>query len=490
MIFRKGRGMVGKKSLIGNSIYNVIYRIVQLLFPLVTSMYVSRVLSVEGIGRFTTANNLVSYFVIFSALGIPAYGLREIAKQKGRSTEKNRLFTELLIINGLSTLLCTLLYLALIFRVELYARDMPLYLCCGSLILFNFINIDWLYKGSEEYGYITARSLLVKLLSLAAIFLFVKEREDYILYALITCFASGANYLFNVFNARKLVSLDIRGLKLTRHLRPIGYLFLGTFFSTVYSKVDITMLGLISGEQATAYYAYAHRIVEMVILGCTAISEVFLPRLSYCYQHDRDQFHKILNTGLKILIFLSLPMTAGLFLVAPQVVTLLYGVDFAPAASAMRFMTILIPVKSIGDLLCYQVVICTGNEKKRLPAYGLAAVTNVVLNALLIPNMAHDGAVIASVISELIVNGFLFVRIRKTIHVRADRKSTLLAFAAAAAMSAAVYAVMQVPMPMPVQLAAEVLLGAGIYFGINAVCGNPILATLMEKVTAVRKGRR
>lgn len=86
------------KSVAKNSIFNVIYTVVKLLFPLVMSIYVSRILSVEGIGKVATANNLVSYFTVFAALGIPTYGIREIAKLKGKSPQKNRLFTELLLI--------------------------------------------------------------------------------------------------------------------------------------------------------------------------------------------------------------------------------------------------------------------------------------------------------------------------------------------------------------------------------------------------------
>ncbi len=466
---------MSRRSLTVNSIFNVVHRLVQLLFPLITSVYVSRILSVEGIGKVTTANNLVSYFVVFSALGIPTYGLREIAKLKERSKEKDRLFTELLLVNAISTLICTFVYLCLILNVDLYSSELPLYLCTGGLILFNFINIDWLYKGSEEYAYITLRSLLVKVISLAAIFIFVRDIEDYMIYAVITCLASGTNYFFNVFNARKLVGLDFHGLKPTRHLRPIAYLFAGTFFSTVYSRVDVTMLGLIVGEESTAFYSYPHRIIELAILGCAAISEVFLPRLTYCYRNDRAQFDKILDNGLKILIFLSLPMTAGLALLAPQVIQLLYGADFAPAASALRYMTVLIPVKSIGDLLCYQVVICTGNEKKRLPAYGIAALANVILNTLLIPFMAQDGAVIASVISEFIVNGYLLIKMRSTLNVRVDAKSTLVALLSTGLMSAAVIGVLMIAMPLPLQIAVAVASGVCVYFAVNLICGNPIL---------------
>lgn len=479
---------VPHKSVAKNSIFNVIYTVVKLLFPLITSVYVARILSVEEIGKVTTANNLVSYFTVFAALGIPTYGIREIAKLKGKSTEKNRLFTELLLINAISTTVCTILYLLIIINIELYSKDLVLYACCGISIIFNFINIDWLYKGNEEYGYITARSIIIKVLSLIFIFLFVRNRGDYIAYALVTCLANGANYVFNILHARKYVKFDFHNLHLTRHLKSIFILLLGIFFSSIYSKVDITMLSIISGEKSTAYYSYAHRILEMALMGCTAISEVFLPRLSYTYRHDRAEFQEILRTGIQILIFLSFPMTVGLILLAPQIITILYGNGFAPAATVLQLMSVLIVVKSIGDLVCYQLAICTGNEKKRIPAYALAAITNVIFNWILIPKLAQNGAVIASVASELIVNITMFISIKKIVHVPIHSKSVFLGIGTSLLMGIAVYGICRIPLPIVLQTVVAVLGGVLIYFGVNLFFKNPILFKLTAKLkSAIQK---
>ena len=474
------------KSVAKNSIFNVIYTVVKLLFPLVMSIYVSRILSVEGIGKVATANNLVSYFTVFAALGIPTYGIREIAKLKGKSPQKNRLFTELLLINAISTVICTAIYLLIVVNVKLYSKDLVLYLCCGISIVFNFINIDWLYKGNEEYGYITVRSIIIKMLSLLCIFVFVRCREDYIVYALITCLANGANYIFNIIHARKYVRVEFSQLHLRRHLKPIFILLLGIFFSSVYSKIDITMLGVISGESSTAYYSYAHRIVEMALMGCTAISEVFLPRLSYTYRHNRAEFYEILSTGIQILIFLSFPIMVGLVLLAPQIITLLYGVNFAPAAVSLQIMSVLVVVKSIGDLVCYQLVICTGNEKKRIPAYACAAMTNVAFNLILIPKFAQNGAVIASIASELIVNISVFISIKKVVAVPVHLNSIVMGVATSMLMGGVVYGICSLQIPLIIQISFAVLGGIVIYFGANLLFKNSILCKAIKTIIKKR----
>ncbi len=477
-------------SVARNSIFNVIHTLVKLLFPLLTSIYVARVLSVDGVGKVTTANNLVSYFTAFAALGIPTYGLREIARMRGKSQQKDRLFTQLLVINAVSTVVCACVYLVLISIVGMYAREWQLYLCTGLLIVFNFINIDWLYKGNEEYAYITIRSIIIKVISLTALVLLVKKEEDYILYAVLTVLGSGANYIFNIINARKYVKLDFTDFHIRPHMRSIGYLFIGTFFTVIYSKIDITMLSIISGEAYTAYYSYAFRIVEMALLGCTAISEVFLPRLSYCYANDQQEFFKILRNGIQVLVFLAFPMTVGVIILAPEAIMLLYGPDFMPAAVALRIMAVLIIVKSLGDLVCYQLAICTGNEKKRLPAYFVAAVANIILNVALIPYMAHTGAVIATVASELIVNVFVFLSMRKIVAVTIPVKATVLSLVSSGIMGVAVWLVEYMPMNRILRTLMAISAGVIVYFATNWILGNPVLRQFGEKIREVLRNRR
>ena len=58
-----------KPSLTKNSMFNVAYQLVLVLVPLISSMYVSRVVLPDALGEVSVANNLVSYFVALAPLG-------------------------------------------------------------------------------------------------------------------------------------------------------------------------------------------------------------------------------------------------------------------------------------------------------------------------------------------------------------------------------------------------------------------------------------
>ena len=77
-------------GLFQNSVYNVIYKLLDALFPLVSAAYLGRVLMSDGVGKVAYAQNIAQYFVLAASLGIPNYGIREIARGvRMRSRQRN-----------------------------------------------------------------------------------------------------------------------------------------------------------------------------------------------------------------------------------------------------------------------------------------------------------------------------------------------------------------------------------------------------------------
>ena len=462
------------KSLAKNSVFNIVYNLSNLLFPLITSIYVSRILLPEGVGHVSYAQSIASYFITLSVLGLPSYGVREMAKLRGNQEEKDKLFSELFFINFISTTICSVIFFALIFMIEKFRSDLLLFIFCGIQILLNFINIDWLYQAEEEYTYIACRSIAIKVISLIMVFVFVKDRNDYIYYALISSLAAAGNYIFNIINARKYVNLDfkiikLRKVNLKRHITPIVILAVSSFLSTIYSKVDITMLGTMVSNEVTGLYTNSYKIIEIVIALCTSISAIFLPRLSFYYKNDTREFKKILDLGFRALCFITVPATIGIFIMAPSVVEIMYGNYFIESSITIRLFAILIIIKSFGNLFCYQLVVATGNEKKRIPAYIIATIMNIMLNAILIPNMHQNGATIASVVSELIVNGMQLYAIVKIIEIPISWEAITQSIATSVIMAISVIFMMKLSLPMIIKSIISVLVGICIYIIFNII---------------------
>ena len=409
------------KKLYKNSIYNVIYRITNVLFSLITAGYVARILLPEGVGYFSYINTNVSYFVIFASLGLPAYGIREVAKAKKDRELLNRTYSELFIINAVFTLLSCFVYLFFVLNI-FNNSDLLLYGICGSQIIFNIINIDWLFQGYEEYSYIARKNLVVKIVFFILIVLFVNDKSDLPIYALISCFATFSQYFYSIVRSRKFVSFSLKNISIKRHMKPIIILGVTVIFSTVYHKIDITMLGLLTNDAEVGLYTNAHRCIEIISILCASITSVYLPTLSEVYLRNIDEFKTILRNGYKIICFISIPAAFGLFVIAPEVMGLLFGNAFVSGYITIRYFVPMIIIRGLGDLFCYQSLIAIGKEDKRVLANIITTFINIIVNYLLIPTMGRNGAAIASVISELFINVYLYIIIKKSLSIKEDLK--------------------------------------------------------------------
>ncbi len=463
------------KSLAKNSIYNVIYTTANIIFPLLSSMYVSRVLMADGVGKVAYAQNIASYFVLLAALGIPVYGIRKIAAFQGDKKRTNQIFTQLFVINAISTVLSSAAYVIFIFAIKGSQKDVVLYLCAGLQLLFNFFNIDWLYKGKEEYEYITLRNIFIKIVSFIAILLFVNTKDDFITYAAITGAAQCGNYLFNIVHAFKFVNFDFSDFEINVHIKPLMILLAGMFLSTGYSMMDVTMLGSMGTNRAIGFYNNAHKAINVVVSACIAVSAAFLPRLSYYYIHDRKKMEELVGFGGQVITFCSLPVTVLIVMLAPDIMQLLFGAEFLPASTALRLMAMLIIVKTFGDLFCYQLIMATESEKKRLPAAAIATAANILLNGLMIPVWQEKGAAVASVISEIIVNGYQILYLRKIIHLPVSWKAISQGVIASAIMGVSIFFVMPLVEDLLFRCVACTLIGGCVYIVMNFIMHNHIV---------------
>lgn len=397
--------MENKPSITKNYIYNITLTILNMIFPLITFPYVTRVLGADGIGKVAFANSIVNYFVMFAGLGIPVYGIREIAKVRNDKIAVDKIFSEIVIINFISTFIFSAIYYFSIFsnKLTIYKNNEFLFVIVGLILILNFINIDWLYQGFEQYKYITFRSLIFKVLSLVLLFITVRIKGDYVKYAALAIIAQSGSNILNIINCRKLVSFNIKNIDLKKHIRPIIIIFFMGIAINVYNNLDSTILGVISGDVYVGYYTAAVKINRMVISVITSLGVVLLPRLSYYIENDRKQFDNLLNNSIQYVLFITIPSCVGLFLLAPNIISLFSGSEFIPAISAMRINIPVILFVAIANVTSLQILLPLKKEKQVMITNIIAAVLNVILNMIFIPKYQQNGAAFSSAVSEFVV---------------------------------------------------------------------------------------
>ncbi len=475
-----------ESSIARNAVFNVIYKALSVIFPLVIVSYASRKLGASGIGVVSSAQNLVTYFTIFAALGIPSYGVRLISQTKKNRELCNKSFTELFVINLISTLICGIVYFSLLNNFGFEVTELNYIF--ASLIFLNIFNVDWLYEGNEKYDYIAMRSLIVKAISLVLLFLLVHDRTDIIMYSIIVCFGTAGNYILNMFSLHKYVRFDFRNINLSQHMRVI-IAFLGSVIAIeIYSLIDVSMLTYFTNSEVVGWYSNASKIVKMLANTITAIGAVMLPRLSFCFLEKKyNDIQEICSNFLNATLTVAFPAAIGICLVAKEIVLILFGSEFCNSISTIMVLSPLIIFMPLSGGIFGQLLLTSNNERKYLFCVSIGAILNAVLNYFFILSISYNGAALASVITEIIVNVMMIIYSYRIIKLKIEYREITKSFVASFVMMLGIlflkYLIINPSgLSMFNSLILQILVASTIYFACLLFMKQKFLISILHKV--------
>lgn len=395
---------MGKKKIAHNSLLNIIKTLVTYVFPLITFMYASRIFFSEGMGRINFAQSYTAYFCLLGMLGIEKYGIREISGLRDDREQLSHFSHELMLLNAVAVLAA---YVAFFLSMLLVPRlwDYRLLLYINSLsIVFTAMGMNWLYVGVEDYKYITIRSCVVNAVSLVVLLLLVRGPEDIYLFVLLQTLASTGANIFNFIHSRKYISYHrIGSYHPFRHLKPVLVMFGMTLFVEVFTHLDTTMLGFLSGDRATGLYGAAHKINGIFTAVITAAVMVLMPRISYhVKQNQHEEVAKLSQAAFNTALMLCIPVAVGVVFLSLPLVEFISGKSFAEASLTAKILAGRVLLSSPNAIFTLILFIPMGKERNNLISTGIAAGLNFLLNSLLIPVMAQNGAAIGTVVAEAV----------------------------------------------------------------------------------------
>ena len=384
---------------------NAILTVSSLLFPLITFPYISRILEPEGLGRVSFAISLVSYFTMMSQLGIPTYGIRAAARVRDDKEKLSRLTHELLFINTVLGLLSYGALMTAAVFVPKLASDRVLYLVTGAALILDAIGTEWLYKGLEQYTYITVRSISFKAVSVIAMFLLVHSGQDYLIYAAITVFAGYGVNIVNLINSRKYIDIrPVGGYNPLVHIKPALVFFAMSCAATVYINLDTVMLGFMTGDKEVGLYHASVRIKQILVSIITSLGVVLLPRLSFLLERgENEKFREVCLKAFRFVTAAALPMMLYFMLFARESVMFLSGKAYEGSIIPMQIIMPTLLFIGLTNIIGMQIFVPYGEERKVLISEIAGAVVDVMINLALIPKYGPAGAAVGTLVAEAVV---------------------------------------------------------------------------------------
>ena len=399
-----------------NFILNALRVLSTALITLFTMPYLNRVLGADSVGKVEYAFTIINYFVLFSSIGIPMYGIREVSKARNDSKKLYTLVSELMVILTVTTIISYLLIFGVIVHLGFLQSYKKLIYIMSFLVILNNIGAEWYFQGIENQKFITIRNVVVRFTIFGLIFVLVKNTSDYEKYAvLFVIMLFGANIINFFIIAKKIIinKIRLKDLNLKKHLRPVFAIFAATISVNIYLQLDNFLIGSISGDKYVAYYTLANKLIRFVISFITIIGSVMLPRLSYLYLNDRIKYNELLKKSFDVMMLLAIPSTIYFFIFSEDIILFMGGKEFMFANLTMKILSPLCVIVSFAYFFGFLILYPQGKEKIYTFATIISAILSVLLNYFAIKNFQQNGAAVVALLAEGVAICIMFYFIKK-----------------------------------------------------------------------------
>ena len=392
-----------KKSITKNYIYNLMYQVLVLIMPIITTPYISRVLGAENIGIYSYTLSISAYFILFGSLGIALYGKREIAYNQKDRKKYSEIFWEIILLRAITMIISLLIF----YFVFVNGQDYQIYYRILVLeILASLIDISWFFQGLEEFKKTVTRNMIVKIISVICIFIFIKEKTDLVkyfwIYVLSILLGNGTLWLYV---SKYLDKISFKTINLLRHLRPTLSLFIPQIAIEIYTLLDRTMIGtIIADKSEVGFYEQSQKIIKIVLAIITSLGTVMLPRIATNYADGNKKTVKIyMEKSFNLVFMLAFPMIFGIIAVANSFVPVFFGPGYDKVSILMSVISPIILFIGLSNVTGTQYLLPTKRQTQFTISVVCGAIVNLIMNSILIWRFGAIGASIGTIMAELTV---------------------------------------------------------------------------------------
>lgn len=400
-----------------NYLYNLLYQILIIILPLITVPYVSRVLKPEGVGTFSYTSSIVRFFIIFGMLGIATYGKKMIAMRRDDKKELSKTFLSIYLLQLTLTIISLIIYL--IFVNYFFEDDKIIAYLQTIALLAAVIDCSWFFMGIEDFKKIVTRNIIVKVLSVIAVFVFVKDHNDLDTYTIIMGLSSFISQSIMWLYIKRYIIITPISIKLIfSHIKPTFAFFLPQIAIQVYFLLNKVMLGIMSDNREVGLYDYADKILNLSLTVVTSLGTVMLPRMSYTFAKGNFALaQKYIIRSLEFSTLLAIGIMFGVAGISKELIPWYMGEEFNDTAKILIILSAAIIFKSWSGVFGSQYFVPLGKMREYSIALYSGAIINLIINVILIKPYGAIGAAIGTVSAEFVVAFIQFMYVLKTIKI-------------------------------------------------------------------------
>ena len=383
------------RTLAANFGYLSLLQIAGYIFPLITMPYLARVIGVEGFGKIAFASAIVVWFQTVADWGFNYTATRDVAKNRDDKEKVSEIFSNVLWARCLLMILSFLLLVLVIYIVPTLRENYAVILVTFLLVPGHIMFPDWFFQAMERMKYITILNLLSKLLFTILVFVFIKEKNDFILQPLFTSLGfllSGMIAMYIILSKWKVKLKWPSSKKIFKTIKESTDVFINNIMPNLYNSFSVMLLGFYGGPVSNGLLDAGSKFVNISQQFMTVISRTFFPFLSR--RIDKHNSFAILN------ILIAVIFSCLLFIFAPIVIKLFFTEDFISAITVLRIMSISVLFLSLSSVYGTNYMIIQGFEKQLRNITFFSSLIGFIISFPLIYFFDYIGAAITIVVTR------------------------------------------------------------------------------------------
>lgn len=328
------------RTLISNFGYLSLLQIASYVFPLITLPYLARVIGPEGFGKIAFASAIIVWFQTIADWGFNYTATRDVARVRDDKQKVSEIFSNVLWARCFLMVVSFALLIICVLLIPKFRESSNIIFVTALLIPGHIMFPDWFFQAIERMKYITILNLLSKIVFMILIFVFIKEKDDYILQPLFTSLGfvvSGIIAMYFILGRWNIKLHKPHFKTIVSTLKGSTDVFLNNIAPNLYNSFSIVLLGMWYGSVETGIFDAGKRFKDVCMQFLKIISRTFFPFLS-----RKGEKHSMFA---KLYIGLSTAAALLLFIFAPLIIHLFYGSGFEESITVLRILSLaLIPL--------------------------------------------------------------------------------------------------------------------------------------------------
>ena len=347
------------KVLASNFGYLMLLQIAGYVFPLITIPYLARVIGVEGFGKIAFASAVVVWLQTISDWGFNYTATREVARNRNNISKISEIFSNVFWARIVLMLISFILLMIAIITIPYFKENQIILLVTFLLVPGHIMFPDWFFQAMERMKFITIFNLASKALFTAFVFIFIKEKSDFILQPLFITLGYAISgflsmYIILIKWKVKISPPKPRAIYIT--IKNSTDVFINNIMPNLYNSFSTVLLGFYGGSVSTGLLDASSKFITICQQFITVISRVFFPFLS-----RRSEKH---NIFIKINLSVSIAAALTLFFLAPIIIKLFFTQEFYQAIPALRIMSVSIVFLALSNAYGTNSMIIQGHGKE------------------------------------------------------------------------------------------------------------------------------